>query len=148
MNLQPSYHFGEIFVIDTFNRLYGWKGFRFYALGTWEPDNPKYANSREMIVRLFRPDKLAAFRAARREQDSISGAGEPDVMLFDDTGKTLFLEVKKEKDEIYETQLTCLAQIKGILEADVGVIYLREENQNYTPKKYELDLVNHCGRVI
>ena len=145
---QQSYHFGEIFVISTFHRLYGWNGFRFYALGTWEPNNPKYDRSRDFISKLFPAEKIRAFREARREQDKISGSGEPDVMLYNDAGQTLFLEVKKGADRISDAQLTCLAQIKSILESDVGIVYLREANQKYKPKKYELDLINHCGRLI
>lgn len=145
---QQAYHFGEIFVISTFHQLYGWKGFRFYALGTWEPNNQKYNRSRDMIANLFPAKKLSEFREARREQDKVSGTGEPDVMLYNDNGQTLFLEVKKGSDRIFDAQLTCLTQIKSILGADVGIVYLRETNQRYTPKKYELDLVNHCGKLI
>lgn len=145
---QPAYHFGEIFVIDTFNRLSGWKGFRFYALGTWEMDNPKYDQSRKIISEIFPDDKLNKFHKARHKEDSMSGIGEPDVMLYKDKGESLFLEVKKEKDRISKEQLTCLAQIKSILEADIGIIYLREENQKYSPKKYELDLINYCGKIV
>lgn len=78
----------------------------------------------------------------------ISGIGEPDIMLFDSEGRTLFLEVKKGADKISEAQLTCLAQIKSVLGADVGIVYLREENQKYRPKRYELDLHHHCGRLV
>jgi hypothetical protein len=145
---QQSYHFGEIFVISAFHRLQGWKGFRFYALGTWEPNNQKYDRSREMIAKLFPARKLAEFREARREQDRTSGKGEPDVMLYNDNGQSLFLEVKKGSDKIFDAQLTCLAQIKSILGAEIGIIYVREESQKYTPKKYELDLLNHSGRAI
>lgn len=140
---QPKYHFGEVFVIDTFNRLCGWKGFRFYALGLWELNNPKYAKSREVIARLFPKDKLAEFRLC-----SPSGKGEPDVMLYHDDGRTLFLEVKKGIDRVSQEQLAKLACIKSILGADVGIVYLREESQNYKPKSYELDLDKRIGRVL
>jgi len=145
---QHSYHFGEIFVITTFNRLYGWKGFRFYALGTWEPNNHKYEKSREMITKLFPTEKLVKFRDARREQDKVSGTGEPDVMLYNDQGGTLFLEVKKGSDRISDAQLTCLAQIRSILDTEVGIIYLKEARQKYNPKRYELDLAKHCGKLL
>lgn len=69
-------------------------------------------------------------------------------MLFDDDGNTLFLEVNKERDKISGAQLTCLAQISSVLGAEVGIVYLREENQKYNSKKYELDLMDHSGRLI
>ena len=145
---QPNYHFGEIFVIDTYNRLHGWKGFRFYALGNWELENIKYKLSREKISQLIPEERLSEFREVRKEEDEMSGVGEPDVMLYNDNGQILFLEVKKENDKISNDQLKCLAQIKSILKAEIGIVYLREENQKYSPQKYALDLNNYCGELL
>ena len=146
---QHNNHFGEIFVISKFHQRHGWKGFYPIALGTWEPDNRKYDSCRDRVRRLFPIEKLLEFREVRKELDfNRKGVGEPDVMLFDDNKNVLFLEVKKGRDTVKEEQFSCLAHIKSILKADVGIVYLREENQNYTPKRYELDLVNYCGEQI
>jgi len=51
---QPRYHFGEIFVIDTFNRLAGWKAFHQFTLSPVEPNNPTYAKSRQLCRGYFR----------------------------------------------------------------------------------------------
>lgn len=114
---QPSNHFGEIFVLDHYNKNYGWKGFRFYALGTWEPNNPKYDRSRKKIGELFSKEKMVRFWTSRVQEDKRSGKGEPDLMLYNDEGEVLFIEVKKESDKIFDEQLRCLAQIKAILNA-------------------------------
>lgn len=145
---QPSNHFGEIFVLDYYYRHYGWKGFRFYALGTWEPNNSKYDKSRKKIGELFSREQMLRFWAAREKEDKISGKGEPDLMLYNHEGDVLFIEVKKESDKIFDEQLRCLAQIKAILGADVKIVYLKEKQKSYKSKKYELDLVNFNGNKV
>ena len=140
---QPHYHFGEYFVLRHFSAL-GWRGFVNYAIGEWEPGNKKYLKGRKKIEEKIDPLKLSKIRRLRK---GING-GEPDVFLYKNANEILFLEVKKESDKISEGQLKCLAQIYGILEADIGVVYLREETKSYRPKTYELDLENYKGRVV
>ena len=79
--------------------------------------------------------KLAKIRELR---SGIVG-GEPDVFLYRESGEMLFLEVKKESDRVSEEQLKCLAQIREVLGADVGIVYLKEETRNYSPKTYNLN---------
>jgi len=145
---QPSNHFGEIFVLAHYNKFYGWKGFRFYALGAWELNNPKYDKSREKIGKLFSRKQMAQFLEARVRENKRVGKGEPDLMLYDDKSNVMFIEVKKESDTITAEQLRCLAQIKAILKADVKIVYLKEKTKSYTPKKYELDLVTLNGKRV
>ena len=140
---QQSYHFGEYFVLNYYMGK-GWKGFVDYAIGDWEPNNKKYDNGRKVLEELFSYARLSKIKSIRAGLLS----GEPDVFLYKETGETLFLEVKKEQDKIFSEQLVCLAQIKAILKADVGVVYLKEESKTYTPNIYELDLDEHSGRVI
>ncbi|WP_338419961.1 VRR-NUC domain-containing protein [Vibrio furnissii] len=79
---------------------------------------------------------LAMFKALRHGLT----AGEPDLFLYKDDGSVLFVEVKKQSDRLSPSQLVCLAQIKSILNCDVGVAYLAEEKQVYQPKTYELNI--------
>lgn len=136
---QPTYHFGEYFVLAHYSML-GWKGFRFYALGNWEPTNPKLQEGRNAIERCFEQGKLSDFRRKRVECGRADGKGEPDLFLAHPNGSSLFLEVKKERDIISPEQLECLAQIHGILHADIGVVYLAEAGVPYRPKRYDLDV--------
>lgn len=140
---QPNYHFGEYFVLRHFSA-HGWRGFVNYAIGEWEPDNRKYLRGRKKIEEKIDPSKLSKIRRLRKDDTG----GEPDVFLYKDANEILFLEVKKESDKISEEQLICLAQIKGILEADVGAVYLKEKNKAYKPKTYELNIDNYIGRVV
>ncbi|MEH0676144.1 VRR-NUC domain-containing protein [Vibrio scophthalmi] len=131
---QPNYHFGEYYALAQFAEL-GWKGSAFYALGDWEPNNSKYDEGRSLIAKYINPKRLAVFKALRKELL----AGEPDLFLYKDDGSVLFMEVKKESDRISEAQIECLSQIKSILGCEVGVVYLAEEERDYTPKRYEID---------
>ena len=139
---QPSYHFGEYFVIAHYAKL-GWQGYRFYALGDWEPNSPKLKEGREALARTFDSGKLAEFRRAREACGRIDGKGEPDVFLVHPEHGALFLEVKKGQDRISPEQLECLAQIRGILGANVGVVYLSEDGVPHTPRKYELEFLRN-----
>lgn len=140
---QPNYHFGEYYVLKHFRDL-GWSGFVDYAIGTWEPNNQKYAEGRRKVEELFGSDQLAEIRSLLNH----SGGGEPDVFLFKETGQTNFLEVKKGSDRVSKEQLRCLALIKKIFRAEVGLVYLREAEQTYQPKVYELDLTDYSGRQV
>jgi len=127
---QPNYHFGEYYVLRYFGNT-GWRGFVDYGIGTWEPENHRYDKGRKKIEDIFSFSKLSKIRRIREGLSS----GEPDVFLYRNSGETLFLEVKKENDRISQEQLVCLAQIKGILESEVGVVYLKEASK-YTSQKY------------
>lgn len=139
---QPNYHFGEYFVIAHYARL-GWQGYRFYALGNWEPNSGKLKVGREALARTFDPDKLAEFRRAREACGRADGKGEPDVFLVHPEHGALFLEVKKGRDRTSPEQLECLAQIRGILGANVGIVYLAEAEVPHKPRIYELEF--HCN---
>jgi len=140
---QPNYHFGEYFVLKYFSDR-GWFGFVNYAIGEWEPDNKKYYEGRKAIEEKVDPQRLAHFREIRR---GFTG-GEPDVFIFKVTGEMRFIEVKKGTDRVSEKQLQCLAQIKGILKADIDIVYLKEKTKSYSPRTYELDTENFSGKLI
>lgn len=133
---QPSYHFGEYYALKQYLDM-GWQGTAFYALGDWEPGNPKYDQGRAIVAKYVDPKRLAVFQALRKGLTS----GEPDLMLYKEDGSVLFVEVKKQSDRVSEAQLICMAQIKSILGCDVTVAYLAEAGQTYTPKSYMLDIV-------
>ena len=144
---QPTYHFGEYFVLADYAKR-GWAGHRFYALGDWEPRNPKLVAGRADVARCFPKNLLARFRRARVECGRATGAGEPDLFLFAAHGQTLFLEVKMKSDRVSGAQLECLVQIRGILRSEIGIVYLRETRQSYKPKRYELDLSTFSGKRV
>ena len=84
---------------------------------------------------------MAAFRDIRGQSKHNKSKGDPDLFLYMDNGPKLFLEVKKDTDRMSKAQLKCLAQIRGILEADIGIARLIECGRKRTPKTYELDLL-------
>lgn len=144
---QPNFHFGEYFVLAHY-ALRGWQGHRFYALGNWEPKNPKLKEGRAALVSAFEPSRLEEFRRVRELCGRADGKGEPDLFLSHPDRGPLFLEVKKEHDRISLEQLECLAQIRGILQAGIGVVYLVESGVPYRPKRYELDVRPYAGNNV
>lgn len=144
---QPKYHFGEYFVLDHYAKL-GLSGHRFYALGEWEPNSEKLRIGRAALFECFSPDLIEKFRTARERCGRSDGKGEPDVFLLNGDGQATFLEVKKGADRVSEEQLQCLAQIRSILGAEVGIVYLVEAGRQYVPKYYKLDLSSYRGEVI
>lgn len=140
---QKNYHFGEFFVLQHYRKK-GWQGHRFYALGKWEPDNLKYVEGRKAIADRFATAALDLFRDRYLFP---SGKGEPDLFLHRNE-LNRFLEVKKQSDHVSESQLHCLAAIRAVLKAEVGVVYLAKAGRAYKPKTYELDLVGLSGRVL
>ena len=118
---QTNFHFAEYFVLAYF-RARGWHGHRFYALGDWEPDNPKLAAGRADIERLFPAEKLKQFKALRISAGRSRGTGEPDLFLFRDDGSTMFIEVKKDQDTLKPEQIECLQQIHSVLSSEVKVV--------------------------
>jgi len=144
---QPRYHFGEYFVLSHYSSL-GWQGYRFYALGTWEPTNPKLSEGRSALVNSFDAVQLEAFRQQRVSCGRGDGKGEPDLFLRKPDGSTLFLEIKKDRDEVSAEQLQCLAQIRALLNAQIGVVRVTSVGSRFHPRRYELDLVAHTGRRV
>jgi VRR-NUC domain len=144
---QPAYHFGEYFVLEHYRQL-GWRGHRFYALGSWEPHNSKLAEGRKALASCFSQSALTQFRAVRESCGRADGKGEPDLFLAREDGAALFLEVKKQHDRVSPEQLQCLAQIRAILKAGVGIVYLRLAGSPYRPKRYELDLSAMSGQQV
>lgn len=141
---QPSHHFGEFFVLDHFRRQ-GWLGYRFFVLTvTADLDHPRYAPGGRQLEKLVPAAKLGAFRKARSfdRKEYAHGKGEPDLFLFKNTGEMLFLEVKKGTDspDDEQYQLRCLAQIRSILGCAAEIVYLREENQAYSPKTHTVEI--------
>ena len=122
---QPRYHFAEYFVLAYF-RSRGWRGHRFYALGEWEPANPKLIAGRADIKRLFPAEQLAVFNRARAVAGRADGTGEPDLFLFREDGATMFVEVKKDKDRLAHAQIECLEQIRSLLGSQVCIAHLRK----------------------
>jgi hypothetical protein len=144
---QPGYHFGEYYVLNQFEKE-GWHGYVFYAIGKFEPNNEKYREGREKVEELFPKDRLEAFRTIRSKSTHAEAKGEPDLFLYMDNGPKLFLEVKKDTDRVFDAQLECLAQIRGILGAEIGIVHLVKYGTQYTPKAFELDLVTYRGKSI
>lgn len=120
---QPKYHFSEYFVLAYF-RARGWRGHRFYAIGDWEPSNPKLAEGRADLARMFSDEKLKAFKATRSLVGRADGKGEPDLFLFRDDGATMFVEVKRDRDTLKPEQIDCLLQIHEFLGSDVMIVHL------------------------
>jgi hypothetical protein len=147
VNNQPNYHFGEFFVLNYFEKAH-WQGYVYYALGNFELNNEKYFLGRKKIAELFPQEQLEIFRTIRSQSKNIEGKGEPDLFLYMEGGPKLFLEVKKDGDRMSYSQLECLAQIRGILEADIGIVHLVRFGRQYQPKMYELDLVTFQTRRI
>jgi len=142
---QPSHHFGEYFALTHYQGR-GWNGYRFYALGTWEPTSLKLQEGRDALIRCFGQEKINSFQKLRISCGRQDGKGEPDLFLFHPDGRTLFLEVKKERDKVSVEQFECLAQIRSTLKAEIGIVYLAIAGSHYKPKRYEFDLFAHVGR--
>jgi hypothetical protein len=134
---QPRYHFGEYFVMNFFEKA-RWHGYCFYSFS--ESRLEKLQEGQNKIAELFPSDRLTAFRDVRSRSKYPEGKGEPDLFLYMDNGPKLFLEVKKESDRVSAAQLECLAQIRGILKAEIGIIYLVKHSHQHTSKAFELDL--------
>jgi len=144
---QPRYHFGEYFVLSHYSSS-GWQGHRFYALGEWEPKSSKLSAGRAALSNSFDTAQLQAFRSQRVLSGRADGKGEPDLFLRKQDGSALFLEVKKDRDEVTEEQLQCLAQIRAVLNAQVGVVRIIPIGAKSHSRRYELDLVAHTGQRV
>ncbi len=137
---QPSYHFGEVFTLSSYYERHGWLGFLLYALGNQYPGSADRGEGRRKAEQIIPPDDLRRFRDVRmRDSSGRLGRGEPDLFLYKDDGSFMFVEVKKDRDRLSPAQLTCIAQIRGILRCPVDIVYLRRENQRYEAKTYTLD---------
>jgi hypothetical protein len=143
---QPEYHFGEYFVLTYFEKAL-WHGYCFYSFST--PCLEKFQEGQNKITELFPDDLLEAFLVARKQSRHSEGKGQPDLFLYMENGPKLFLEVKKDGDRISDAQLECLAKIRGILHAEVGIVHLVQFGHQHTPKTFDLDLVTYqCRQVL
>jgi hypothetical protein len=127
---QPSYHFGEAFVLNHYHRQDGWLGFMDYLLmPEVEPNIARHERGRKMLEKLVAPEKLLALRTERRNSvDGRKGYGEPDLFLYKPTGEMMFVEVKKGGDTLKGNQLQCLAQIQKFLGCPTRIVYLQRES--------------------
>lgn len=125
---QPSYHFGEAFVLDHFHRMEGWLGFPDYMLmPEVEPNIARHYRGRRMLEQIAPAVTLRALREQRRRSlDGRKGYGEPDLFLYKPTGEMMFLEVKKQGDTVKDNQLVCLAEIRECLGCPADIVYLQE----------------------
>jgi len=147
---QPSYHFGEHYVLAHFMRE-GWSGYPDYLLmPEVEPRIARHQSGRKMLERIALPERLLALRLARRQsEDGRKGYGEPDLFLYKSSGEMLFLEVKKQGDTVMDRQLICLAQIRQYLKAEAQLVYLQEAGKRpRTPKVFEVDLASSMVRRL
>ena len=133
---QPEYHFGENFVLKHYEQK-GWNGFTFYS---FDSTLEKYKEGKRKIEELFPKKSLDLFRDARLRSKYAPDSGLPDLFLYNDDGLVMFIEVKKQGDKASEVQFERLAQIRAILKAEIGIVYLVEKNHSHTPKTYKLDL--------
>lgn len=133
---QPNEYFGAYFGLSQYMKQ-GWLGTAFYALGNWEPDNPLYTEGRILLAQYINPNKLSLFKGLRTGLTS----GEPDLFLYKPDGSILFVVVKKENEYLSDAELICLSNIKSVLECDVEVAYLAKEGSRYTPKSYDIKVV-------
>jgi hypothetical protein len=144
---QPTYHFGEVFVLDHLFTTDGWMGYRFFAIGEQWPHSELRRPGRNKISEIIPESRLKRFRSLRTGNLTKTGAGEPDLFLFKPDGQYKFAEVKKQGDKIRPVQLQCMAHIAAILECPVEIYYLRERKKNYIPKTYVLDLDKFEGEL-
>jgi Holliday junction resolvase-like predicted endonuclease len=128
---QPSYHFGEAFVLEHFHRTEGWVGYADYMLmPEVEPGIARHYKGRAALEAIAPVLALQQLRTARRRSlDGRKGYGEPDLFLHHPSGRIMFLEVKKGSDRLKENQLVCLAQIRQFLGCRAEVVFLREQAQ-------------------
>lgn len=142
---QPSYHFGEYFVLKHYADL-GWKGHTYFSFRVQPYEKEKEGHAK--IIEIFPAESLAVFREAHRRLNHGDERGEPDVFLYKNDGQTMFIEVKKDSDRIKDFQLETLAQIKAILGSEVGIARVVKEGLHYQPKIFELDLEPYEGKRL
>ena len=146
---QPHYHFGETFTLRHFHKTEGWKGFASYALGPQYPGSQRREAGRRKAKEVI-PETRLQHLLERRSAPRLkrSGSGEPDLFLYKRDGSFKFAEVKKGSDRLSQRQLTCIAQVLAILRCKVSIVYLRREDQKYSPKRYRFDLIRLTGKRI
>jgi hypothetical protein len=143
---QQRYHFAETLVLRHYYDTEGWEGFTSYALGSQYPRSERRVPGRQKVEEIIPSDRLLRLRALRSDPQTVrSGRGEPDLFLYRRGGQFKFAEVKKGRDRLSAAQLICVAQILDTLGCEVDIVYVREEPQLYSPKKYRFDLVQHKG---
>lgn len=143
---QPRYHFAETLVLRHYYDTDQWEGFTSYALGSQYPRSQRRVAGRRKAEEIIPPDRLQRLRELRSDSDVVQGGrGEPDVFLYRHDRQFKFVEVKKGSDRLRPAQLTCIAQILDVFGCEVDIVYVREQRQVYSPKKYRFDLAHHTG---
>ncbi len=143
---QPERHFAEMLTLRHYHEQQGWKGFTSYALGEQYPHSARRIEGRAKVEELVPKHRLLRLRKLRgSDHDRRFGGGEPDLFLYKGDGSFKFVEVKKGRDQLREPQIRCIAQILGVLRCEVDILYVREELQQYTPKRYRFDLEGFDG---
>jgi hypothetical protein len=142
---QPtSCQFAEHFTLALY-RKGGWDGHRYYALS--EPvRDPRAAAGLAHVRRCFGEESLSAL--AQERAGMATEIALPSLFLFRSTGEVLFLEVTRGRERVPQAQLQGLAQIRRILGAEVGVVYVKPHGPWYEPRHWELDLAAGCGRLL
>lgn len=132
----PSLYFSKYYTLVQYGEK-GWLGTAFYALGNWELENPTYHSGRVLIAQYIDPIKLSLFKGLRTGLVS----GEPELFLYKPDGSLLFVVVKQANEQLTDAQLICLSNIKSVLECDVEVVSLTEKGHRYTPKSYDIKVI-------
>ena len=138
----PACQFAEHFTLSLYRKA-GWSGHRFYGLDEQAPRDARAAAGHIDVRRCFSAVQLQALARER----GISAA-DPSLFLFRSSGDALFLEVTKGRERVPPERLQGLAQIRRVLGADVGVVYVKPHGPWYEPRQWELDLAAGSGRLL
>jgi len=139
---QPGCQFAEHLTLARY-RQGGWCGHRFYAMVDQAPDDPRAGAGQADLRRCFRAEQLRALA-----QECSASDVEPSLFLFRSNGEALFLEVTKGRERVLPERLQRLAQIRRVLGAEVGVVYVKPHGPWYQPRQWELDLASSSGRLL
>jgi len=142
---QPSYGLAEMLTLRHYNADDGWLGFLHYD---WRADDvgyPRRTLGRQKVREIIPRDRLQDLRALQTGRRS--STGKPDLFLYRDAGDFMFVEVKKGRDVLREPQYRCIAQIMATLGCPVDIVYVREERQQYLPRRHAFDLRQSVGYI-
>jgi VRR-NUC domain len=138
---QPHYHFFEAFTLRHYHESFGWRGFWMYALGPQLQGSESRKVNRSKVEDIIPAADLERFRKLQAADPLIrSGAGEPDLFLYKESGAFMFVEVKKGRDRLRRSQIRCIALVQAVLGCPVDIVYVREQHQTYRAKSYAFDL--------
>ena len=103
----------------------GWKGCSSYALGPELPGSQRRRARRAKVEDNSPTGAQPSQGASRHGRGEAVRRGHARPILYDDTGRYKFVEVKKGTDRLRPLQLRCLAQIARTLRCEIEVVYLR-----------------------